>query len=179
MTASGMIGMPPALAVAEVDHRQRRNHAVVDLELLADSRVELIGDQRTRDVPSERAIPRQRRKRPRAEPLVGDRVRVGHAERERRIRIEEELVHVVVVDHQQAVGVELCEPPADLLEWTEQRLPFVVAPCLLAGVVDVLHRWRVRCADPSHDSGHQPLSLICLPISSSGVFVTPESFTIT
>jgi hypothetical protein len=154
---------------------------VVDLELLADRDVELIGHERARNVPAELRVAGQRRKRPRAEALVGDGIRVCDAERERRVGVEEELVHVVVVDHHQPVGLELLEPVCDLLEGAEERLPLVGLAHLLARVVDVLHRRRVARADPSHDARHQlpPLSRICLPISGSGVSVTPESLTIT
>ena len=72
------------------------------------------------------ASPGERRERPRAEALVGDRVAVGDAQRERRVGVEEELVHVVVVDDDQPVGPELREPLRDLLERPEERLPFVV-----------------------------------------------------
>src|SRR5215212_9486405 len=43
----------------------------------------------------------------------------GHAPGERRVRVQEELVHVVVVDHDQTVRLELAEPLGDLLEGAE------------------------------------------------------------
>ena len=121
----------------------------------------------------------QRRERPRAEALVGDRVFVGDPERERRVRVQEELVHVIVVDHDQTVRLELAEPIGDLLEGPEERLPLLVPAHLLAGVVDVLHGRSVRRPDASQYPRHQPLSFICRPISGNGTPVTPLSFTIT
>ena len=101
-----------------------------------------------------RGVAGQRRERTGAEALVGDRIAVGDAECERRVGVQEELVHVVVVDHDQPVGPELLEPLRHLAERAEQRLPLVEPRDVVAGVVDVLHGRRVRRADPSDDPGH-------------------------
>jgi hypothetical protein len=106
---------------------------------LADGGIELVRHQRAGDVPAEGAVPGEGRKRPRPEALVGHRVGVGHAEREGRVRIQEELVHVVVVDHEQPVGPQLFQPGRHLGERAEQRLPLLVSADAIAGVVGVLH----------------------------------------
>src|SRR5207237_9797516 len=80
--------LPLAVALREVDHRQRRDDAVVDLELLADRRIELVGDERARDVPDELAVPGQQRERASSEALVRDRISAGDSEAALSVRRE-------------------------------------------------------------------------------------------
>ena len=132
-------------------------------------------------MPAELRIAGKRWERPGSEAFVGDRIRVRDAERERRVGIEEELVHVVVVDHDQSIRLELLEPRCNLLKGPKERLPLLRLAHFVACVVHVLHRRCVRGSDTSDHPCHHfpPDSRICLPISGSGVSVTPESFTIT
>ena len=126
---------------------------VVERQVLEDGQVELVVDQG----PSRRGATAPRgpcsggifRD---AEAFVGDPVLVAHAERERRVVVEEERRGVVVEAEEQHVGLLLGEPLRHRLVALEERLPVRVV--LLAPVERHRDRGDVRGADAADDARH-------------------------
>ena len=76
--------------------RQRRGATVIERPVLEGRDIELVVDQGFGDVDRERDIALDRRQRPLARALVGDREALADADREGRIEVEEERGRVVV-----------------------------------------------------------------------------------
>ena len=111
------------LPVGVGQQRQERQHAVVQRHLLADRRIELVVHQRAREVPGEIRIARQIRQRPLPPALIRLGVRRADAEGEGRVGVEEELVHVVVVNDQEQIRPDLVQPLPCRHITVEQRRP--------------------------------------------------------
>ena len=126
--------------------------AVVERQALEDRQVELVVDQRPRDVARQRRVSLQRRDLAHAQALVGDAVLVAHAERERRVVVEEERGGVVVEAEEEHVGLLLGQPLRHRLVALEQRRPVRVV--LLALVERHRDGGDVRGADAADDARH-------------------------
>ena len=108
------------LAAQEVErHRQ----AVIDLHLVDDGQVELVENDRLRDVSGERGVALDHRHRPRPPALVGGRELGGAAEREGRDEIDRECRRMVVVDHDRNIRLGFAHPRLRPLEAREHPLP--------------------------------------------------------
>ena len=86
-------------------HRHR--HAVIDFHLVADGEIELVEDDRLRDVRGERRMALDHRHRARAPAFVGRREFRGAAEREGRDQIDRERRGVIVIDDDRHIGLGL------------------------------------------------------------------------
>ena len=111
-----LLGLP-------VDQRQRHGEAVVDVELVHQREVELVQDQRLREMRRQIRVPADDRHRARPVSLVGGRELVGTAERERGHELGRERGRVVVVDQDHHVRYLRGGPGLGPLVPGEQRLP--------------------------------------------------------
>ena len=134
-------------------HRHERHHAVIHRHLLADRRIELVLHQAAREVPGERGIAGHVRQIALAPAFIGLRIHLARAEREGRIGVEEEPVHVIVVDHDEQVRPQRLEPGAHRHVAVEQRRPHRVL--LLPLVVHRPERRRVRRTDTTNHPSHR------------------------
>ncbi len=106
-----------------------REDAVIDRELLTDREVELVVDEASRNVPGERSVAREVRQIALAPSLVRAGKRLGDAEGERGIGVEEKAIEMIVVDHDEKIG---CGPGKPLLRGdvaVEKGLPRRLLPC--------------------------------------------------
>ena len=85
---------------------------MIDLHLVDDGEVELVEDDRLRDMRGELGMPLHHRHRPRAPAFVGGRKFRRAAERESRDHLDRECGGVVVVDHDGDVGLGLAPSTA-------------------------------------------------------------------
>ena len=95
--------------------------AVVERQVLEDRQVELVVDQRARDVARQRRVALERRDLAHAQAFVRDGVLVAHAEREGRVVVEEERGGVVVEAEEEHVGLLLRQPFRHRLVALEER----------------------------------------------------------
>ena len=93
----------PRVGLPEHD-RQRHGAAVVDTHVVDEGQVEVLADDRVRDVRRQRRMPDHRRHRPGAPALVGRLVLWRHAEREGRHHLEAEGVGVIIEDQHHGIG---------------------------------------------------------------------------
>ena len=141
----------PAALVRQQD-RQRREAAMIQRLVLEERHVELVGHQVIADVPGERPVALDRRQVARAAPLVRNRIFLADAQAEGGIMIEEEGCDVIVVDHEQRIGLLLVQPGADRGVSLEDRLPHRILA--LPAVERETDGRRVRCRDRADDAGH-------------------------
>ncbi len=155
----------PLVDLAEHD-RERHGEAVVDLHRVDERHVELIEDQRLRQVPRQVGVAGDGWHRPRSEALVGDAEHGGHAEREGGDDLQRERAGVVVVDDDARVGVELGDPLTCRSELRDVRRPVGLAgqPLVERGP----DRRDVRGADATHDLSHRCGPLRCPGRLASG-----------
>jgi hypothetical protein len=73
-------------------HRQKRQHAMIERHFLADRRIELIVNQRPGQMPAKFRVARQIGQRPFAPSFICLRMHRANAQRESRISVEEEPV---------------------------------------------------------------------------------------
>src|SRR5690242_19628790 len=104
----------------------------------------------------ERAMARYRRQAPRPPTFIRDEIAIGDADREGRPRVEEIVVDVIVIDHDERVGAPSTEPPGGEREGVEQRFPSWLARH--AAVVGVRDRRRMRASHSRDDDSHRAAS---------------------
>src|SRR5581483_8913395 len=142
------------LAAEEIE---RHREPVIDLHLVDDGEIELVEDDRLRDVRGEFGMALDHRHRARAPALVGGREFGRTAERERRDQVDRKRRGVVVIAHDRDVGFQLPQPLLRLHETREHPLPIG-----LLGLVVVERRadgGHVRRADAGDDLGHDVTSV--------------------
>lgn len=143
---------PPSRRIVRQEHRKRGEDAMIQSLVAERAHIELVGHQRLHDVAREARMSGDGRHRPRAAALVRNSVTVIHAEAERRIVIEEKRRDVIVVDHQQDVGLAVFDPSANRPIGFEDRLPGRII--LLVRVERETDGRGVRGGDRTDDGCH-------------------------
>ncbi len=121
-------------------------------ELLTDREIELVVDEASRNVPGERSVAREVRQIALAPSLVRAGKRLGDAQGERGIGVEEKAIEMIVVDHDEKIG---CGPGKPLLRGDiafEKGLPRRLFG--VAAVVGMGDGRGMRGPDTSDDAGH-------------------------
>ena len=151
----------------------RHGQAVIDLHLVADGEIELVEDDRLRDVRGELRMALHHRHRARSPAFVGGREFRRAAEREGRDDLDRERRGVIVVDDDGDVGLGLRHPLLGFLEAREHPLPVRLLGLLVVDRrADRRHvRRRHSCDDPSHVS-----TSTCCVSSISALAASPCCF---
>src|SRR5215470_9093881 len=139
----------PGLAV---DQGQRHGEAVVDVELVQQGEVELVEDERLREVRGQVGMTADDRHGAGPVALVRRRELVGAAERERGDDLRCERGHVVVVDEDHHIGEIRRRPRLSPVVPGEQRLP--VRLLRLAEIDRGTDGRDVACRQSGGDAGH-------------------------
>ena len=93
----------------------------------------------------------------RATTFVGHFIFFAHAQRKSRVVIEEERGHMIVVDHEQHIGLALLDPLLHRLEAFKNRSPDRVV--LLVAIDGKANGGGMRCGYRTDDVGHIQISL--------------------
>lgn len=113
----------PALAVL-AQHRQWREAAMVERLALEEGQVELFHHQRLADMRGQPRMAHDGGQVALATALVSDLIALADAERERRVMVEEERGHMVVVGHDHEIRrLDIGQPLLDRREGLEDRGP--------------------------------------------------------
>ncbi len=140
------------LGGAAPEQFHRHLDAVIDLDLLADHRVEAVVDEAVDEVPREIHRALEGRDRPSPPALVDGPVFLRAANREGRHLVEEERVAVIVEDHNGDVGLVPSHPFLSRDVTVEERLPVGrVAQAPVEGHPD---RGNMRRPEPANQLRH-------------------------
>jgi hypothetical protein len=140
-----------ALAAQEIE---RHGQPVVDLHLVDDGDVELVEDQRLRDMGGEFRVALDDRHRARTPALVGRRKLGCTAERKCRDQVDREGGRVIVIDDDRDIRLGLPHPFLRLHESGKHPLPirFLRAAIVEGGTDGGNVRRSNTCDDLGHDS---------------------------
>ncbi len=128
---------------------------MVDLQLLADGEVEVARDEPFRQLPREIHVALQVGDRARAPAFVSLRVSLRDADGERRIGLEAEMTHVIVVDDDEHRRREPRDPVLHRPRAIEPDLPARREALGETAIVLEPHGRRVRDAEAADDARHQ------------------------
>src|SRR5215475_13654930 len=106
--------------------RLHRKDAVIDAHLLANRRVEFVFDQAFGEVPRKGAVAREVGKVTFAPSFVRLRMRLADPQREGRVGVEEEPVHMIVVDNDHQVWSQPIKPNLRRFVTLKQWRPYGV-----------------------------------------------------
>ena len=132
---------------------------MIELLVLEERHVELIGEQRGANMLGQRGMALYRRQITLSASLIGHAVLAVDAKGERRVVVEEERRHVVVEDHEQRVGFLFGQPFLGRCEPFEHRRPHRVV--LFAAIYREADRGRVRAGNATDNASH----LLSFPVT--------------
>ena len=147
--------------------RKKRKDTVIDRHFLADRRIEFIRHERPGEMPREIGIAGKVGQRALAPAFIRLGVNRADTQRKGRIGIEEKPVHMVVVNDQKQIRLDVRQPLPRWAIAVKQRRPcgFVLLSLVPRGA----DAGRVRGADTADQRRHDqsPLPLVWAPICGS------------